>query len=133
MNGHAVSRQVRNKISKGNSGKIRTYEMREKYSKAKKGILKYDKIKKHGYWWIYMPEHHRAVEIYVKRAILITEKYTNRLLKDGEVVHHINNIKDDDRPENLYICKNASEHAKIRGKNITTNLFKSSKNCLQET
>jgi len=30
-----------------------------------------------------------------------------------ELVHHINQIRDDDRIENLQLCKNSSEHMKL--------------------
>ena len=48
---------------------------------------------------------------YVRRAVVILESKLNRKLKTTEVVHHINEIKDDDRPENLQVMTNA-EHTK---------------------
>jgi len=61
---------------------------------------------------------------YVKRADRIAEEALGRYLKkkgvspkDREVVHHINGIKDDDRPSNLLICTDGyhkSLHHKMR-------------------
>lgn len=35
-----------------------------------------------------------------------------RYLRPGELVHHRNEIKTDDRPENLRLFKNQSEHSR---------------------
>ena len=40
----------------------------------------------------------------------------DRYLEREEVVHHINEIKDDDRPENLTLFKNQGEHATYHNK-----------------
>jgi hypothetical protein len=39
------------------------------------------------------------------------EKYLGRKLKKGEVVHHIDHNKKNDKIENLILCKNAFEHS----------------------
>lgn len=55
-----------------------------------------------GYVLVCMPGHPRAYKDgYVRRAILVMEQKLGRPLQRGERVHHINGIKDDDRPENL--------------------------------
>ncbi len=57
--------------------------------------------KSSGYVFIYLPDHPKARGKYVKRAILVLEEKLGRPIRDGYDSHHKNEIKDDDRPENL--------------------------------
>lgn len=77
-----------------------------------------------GYVFIRCPGHHRALHEHVKRATIMAEKKIGRLLLPGEVVHHINGLKNDDSPENLEIISQ-SEHAK---KHIENGLLKGRRN-----
>lgn len=66
-----------------------------------------------GYIQVLMPEHPRAnCHKRVPRYTLVAEREIGRFLKDGEVVHHINEVKDDDRPENLYLFPHKRDHAR---------------------
>lgn len=66
---------------------------------------------KQGYILIYLPESHLAnKQGYVYEHRLVAEQHLGRLLSEIEVVHHINGIRDDNRPENLYLFENRRKH-----------------------
>ena len=63
-----------------------------------------------GFVYIYKPGHPNPfARYYVRRAHLVMEDHLGRLLKDGELVCHINSVKDDDRLENLILFANEAE------------------------
>ena len=66
---------------------------------------------RNGYEMVYMPTHHRADSTgYVYEHIVIAEKKLGRLLNKNECVHHLNEIRNDNREENLIIFKTISDH-----------------------
>lgn len=66
-----------------------------------------------GYVLLHMPEHPLAnSDGYVRRARLVLTEKLGRPLKEGFVAHHINGVKDDDRPGNL-IEVSVQEHELI--------------------
>ena len=74
---------------------------------------KKSKVYLKGYPVIYMPSLPRAKgNGYVKEHILVAEKCLGRSLTDGEVVHHINENKTDNSPENLVVFQSHGEHMK---------------------
>ena len=47
---------------------------------------------------------------WIKPYRFVMQKYLGRKLKYGEVVHHVNEIKNDDRLENLMLFFNHGDH-----------------------
>jgi hypothetical protein len=63
-----------------------------------------------GYRLVYMPEHPRADRSgYVFEHIVVWERYHNKQLPDGWVIHHIDMVKTNNVPENL-MALTVSEH-----------------------
>lgn len=58
-----------------------------------------------GYVGVWTPGHERADnQNRVYEHTLVIEKHIGRLPNKGEVIHHINGNKKDNRMENLYLC-----------------------------
>lgn len=53
----------------------------------------------------------RGTHTYIPRARLVMQAVLKRTLGDSEHVHHINGIKDDDRPANLTVLTRAAHTA----------------------
>lgn len=67
-----------------------------------------------GYVIVKMPEHPRANgKGYVREHIIIAERSLRRHLPDLAEVHHVNEDKADNRPENLVICQDAAYHRSL--------------------
>jgi hypothetical protein len=88
-------------------------------SAAKKGkrlvgkVARYKGIKTRsdGYIQFYNPDHPFSnSQGYVMEHRLVMENKIGRILNEREEVHHINEIRNDNRPENLHLFKNKAAH-----------------------
>lgn len=122
--GIKLSKITRGKMSKSKTGeKHPMYDKKHKPESIQKMKLSHYKhpatnwkggeTEWQGYCYVWKPNHHRALKLgYVLKSILIAEKTINRLLKDSEIVHHINGVKNDNRPENLQVIT-IKEHKRL--------------------
>lgn len=62
------------------------------------------------YVQVLAPDHPRASRGYVMEHVLVAEEALGRHLPDGVVVHHVNRVRDDNRPSNLVICQDQGYH-----------------------
>ena len=65
-----------------------------------------------GYVKILRPEHPKNIRGYIYEHRAVMEEYLGRMLQPWETVHHINEIKTDNRLDNLFLCT-VKEHSAI--------------------
>lgn len=72
-------------------------------------------VLKSGYVAIYTPGHPKAGNGRVLEHVIVMERSLGRFLQPGEVVHHINRDRSDNRLENLQLM-GAKEHALLHAR-----------------
>lgn len=95
-----------------------TPETREKVSAATRGTNNPNwrggrTRRQDGYVLIHSPNHPFANNGYVLEHRLVIEKILGRYLASGELVHHRNGVKDDNRPENLELLVHANHYGEV--------------------
>lgn len=71
-------------------------------------------IDKNGYVLVWMPGHPEANRHgYVREHRLVMAQMIGRPLRPGEVVDHRNDVRDDNRPENLRLFASNGEHLSV--------------------
>lgn len=77
------------------------------------------RIDRSGYVYIFMPKHSQASKQgYIAEHRIVMEKYLGRPLVRGEVVHHINHNKKDNRIANLKLFSSPGQHTLIEHTDI---------------
>jgi hypothetical protein len=79
-------------------------------------------ITQHGYVLIRVGcEHHLAdVRGYAYEHRLVAEEKLERHLEEGEVIHHRNGNKTDNRPENIEVLPSIGHHLQVHAQNKDT-------------
>ncbi|MDA2921712.1 NUMOD3 domain-containing DNA-binding protein [Patescibacteria group bacterium AH-259-L07] len=119
LKGHKVSDETKRKISIANKGK---------YIGVENPRWRDGKYKNNGYRYFRMPEHPFInIKGYIAEHRYMAECLLGRFLEKIEVIHHIDENKENNLPENLYLFSSESGHRRhhnLKNKlQLTSNLI----------
>lgn len=119
MKGRKLTKEQCENMSKRFKGRTVSEETRRKMAEScKNGGIGHKKKRADGYIAIYFPDHPCCNEDgYIMEHILVMEAIIGRHLKDDECVHHMNEVRNDNRKENLKLMtkkEHMSYHSKKR-------------------
>jgi hypothetical protein len=123
---HPISDKVREnakRVGQSRKGASLSDDTKRKMSDAKRcryvnpsAYGGHSKKRRDGYIRVYLPSHpHCSKDGYVMEHRLVMEAHLGRYLKEGEVVHHINHNRKDNRLENLLVMTR-EEHTQLHMK-----------------
>ena len=109
MYGKTQSKETKQKIKRANSGSNHYHWKGGKFKDSR------------GYIKIFMPSHPFCnPRGYIYEHRLVVEKIIKRYLQPSEKCHHINKIKDDNRPKNLIVFKGNAAHNEFEKTHFTS-------------
>lgn len=107
ISGHNFKVLVRTEAHKRNIAKALEKAWQVKRERMPVGSKNFDP-----YGYVRVKVSNNPVE-WRKEHIIVMEKHLNRQLDDTESIHHINGLRADNRIENLFLCRNKTEHKRI--------------------
>lgn len=96
-------------------GKYTAHNKKDKLGEKRSGVGS-SYINTHGYIETYLGSDHGKCnrrDKYVLQHRLIAELMTGKKLEDKQLVHHVDDDRTNNQPNNLFICENISHHRKV--------------------
>lgn len=113
--GKHLSEESKKKLSIAHTGKKLSEEHKQKLSEVRMGVTRNTPKRltnKQGYILLWKPKHpmSNAVGYLLEHRFVMSEKL-GRYIERDEIVHHLNSVKTDNRPENISLT-DRSKHSR---------------------